>query len=336
VVTATGAVACVSTAPLVTALGASINYAQVEVGSTFWTPRFTLDYKITEDHLVYASVGLGKKPGGLSPLSGVQNAATNTYDPEEMWVYEVGAKTTWLEGRLVVNGALYFQDYGEKQVSVTQTIPDPPFTATRVVNAAAAEVKGLEVEVNAAPTDFFSMAASYTYNDGEYKEFTDISNSASGLSRAAVAQPNNACREVIRVGTGSRCVVDYSGNKLEGAPKHSVQLGGQVRGDISADLGWFVDADARYQSKRFTSFENSLVMDSYVTVDLRAGVEKESWTVTAYVNNLFDDDTLKASAVYIQDWGTSFIAPRSTAVTSLASAVLPDKRQFGVRASLNF
>ncbi|MDX2225244.1 MAG: TonB-dependent receptor, partial [Rhodospirillaceae bacterium] len=198
------------------------------------------------------------------------------------------------------------------------------------------EVKGLEVEVNAAPNDFFSMAASYTYNDGEYKEFTDISNSASGLSRAAVAQPENACREVIRVGTGSRCLVDYSGNKLEGAPKHSVQLGGQVRGDISADLGWFMDADARYQSKRFTSFENSLVMDSYVTVDLRAGVEKEAWTVTAYVNNVFNDDTLKASAVYIQDWGTSFIAPRSTAVTSLASAVLPDKRQFGVRASLNF
>jgi outer membrane receptor protein involved in Fe transport len=334
---ADGTLSCANTAlPLVTALTTSTGYTQVSVGSAFVTPRFTLDYKATDDALLYASVGLGKKPGGLSPLSGVQNAATNTYDPEEMWVYEVGAKTTWMDGRLQLNGALYYQDYAKKQVSVTQTTTVSPFTITRVVNAAKAEVKGLELDANLAPTDFFSASISYTYNDGQYKDFSDISNSASGISRATIAQPVNACKSVIAVGTGSRCVVDYSGNRLEGAAKHSLQLGGEIRGDVAADLQWFFDADARFQTKRFTSFENSLSMDSFWTADVRGGLRHDDWSITAYVNNVFNDDTIKASAVYIQDWSTSYIAPRNNSITSLASGILPDRRQLGVRASLNF
>jgi outer membrane receptor protein involved in Fe transport len=194
------------------AIGPSVGFTQISVGSAFVTPRFTLDYKATDDLLVYASAGLGKKPGGLSPLSGVASAATNTYDPEQMWVYEVGAKSTWLDGRLVLNGAAYFQDYSKKQVSVTLATDVPPFTITRVVNAAKAEVKGIELDANIAPTDNFSMNVSYTFNDAKYKDFTDLSNSASGISRATIAQPVNACKEVVRVGTGSRCLVDYSGN----------------------------------------------------------------------------------------------------------------------------
>jgi iron complex outermembrane recepter protein len=336
VVNANGTLSCTSTAPLLNAIGPSVGFTQISVGSAFVTPRFTLDYKATDDLLVYASAGLGKKPGGLSPLSGVANAATNTYDPEEMWVYELGAKSTWLDGRLVLNGAAYFQDYSKKQVSVTLATDVAPFTITRVVNAAKAEVKGFEFDANIAPTDNFSMNISYTFNDAKYKDFTDLSNSASGISRATIAQPVNACKEVVRAGTGSRCLVDYSGNKLEGAPKHSLQVGGELRGEVSADVQWFLDADARFQTKRFTSLENSLWMDQFITVDMRTGIRHDDWSITAYVNNLFNDDTIKASAVYIQDWSTSFVAPRAGTITSLAAGVLPDKRQVGVRASYNF
>jgi outer membrane receptor protein involved in Fe transport len=108
------------------------------------------------------------------------------------------------------------------------------------------------------------------------------------------------------------------------------------RGEVSADVQWFVDADARFQTKRFTSLENSLWMDQFITVNMRTGVRHDDWSITAYVDNLFNDDTIKASAVYIQDWSTSFIAPRPGTITSLAAGVLPDKRQVGVRASYNF
>lgn len=336
------------TSPLVTGpLTTDVtSFITANVGSVFWTPRFTLDYKASDTALVYASAAMGKKPGGLNPINGIGNAATNannTYEPEEMWVYEIGAKTSWLDNRLLVNGAIYYQDYSKKQVSISFINPNsnpPGLLNTRTVNASSASVKGFELEINAAPTDQLSLNASYTYNDGKYDSFQDISSTVSTIARAAVHNPAQACTP-ITVQTSAttsavRCVIDYSGNKLEGAPKHNVVMGGELRGDVSADLGWFFDADARYQTDRFTSFENSLKMGTYWMVDLRIGLKSDKWSITGYVNNLFDDDHLKSTAVYVSNWNLSFISPRTFGVVSGASALLPDKRLFGVRANVNF
>jgi outer membrane receptor protein involved in Fe transport len=325
----------------------------IVVPSDFWAPRFTLDYKPNDDILVFASAALGKKPGGFSSLAafpanvgGVQlpNAQQpNVYKPEEMWSYELGAKTEWMDGRLQVNGSVYYLDYSKKQVSITfvdpNSTPVPNQLATRVVNAAKARVKGFEVDIAAAPTETVSLSASYTYNDGKYKDFTDIQTGVSAISRAVVRNPN-ACTVIVVQGA-NRCQLNYSGYALEGAPKSSLTMGGEIRGELSGDWGWFVDADARYQSKRYTSFENSLVMDSYWLFDFRAGVQNDDWSVTAYVENAFDDDTMKASAVYIQPWQIAYLlstgrTPIATQAPSAASGLLPDKRLFGVRASFNF
>ena len=329
----------------------------IVVPSSFWTPRFTLDYKVNDDVLVFASAALGKKPGGYStlaafPANAVVNGVStqlpndqqsNVYKPEEMWSYELGAKTEWMDGKLQMNGSVYYLDYSKKQVSITfvdpNSTPVPNQLAARVVNAAAARVKGFELDINAAPTENVSLTASYTYNDGKYKDFTDINSGASAISRAVFNNPNACSVQVI---TGAnRCVINYSGNKLEGSPKSSLTMGAEVRGDLSGDWGWFADTDVRYQSSRYTSFENSLIMDPYWTVDLRAGLQNDSWSLTAYVENAFDDDTMKASAVYIQPWQIAFLlaqgrTPIATQAPSAASGLLPDKRQFGIRASFNF
>jgi outer membrane receptor protein involved in Fe transport len=121
-------------------------------------------------------------------------------------------------------------------------------------------VKGLELEINAAPTEQISLSFNYTYYDGQYKNVQDINSGVSAVSRAAFNNPN-ACTVQMIYGA-NRCVIDYSGSRLEGSPKHSLQMGGEVRGQVSTDNEWFVDTDVRFQTKRFTSFENSLVMDS--------------------------------------------------------------------------
>ncbi|MBL8629453.1 MAG: TonB-dependent receptor [Rhodospirillaceae bacterium] len=344
---ANGTLSCLSTANQVAPQNGTLltvaGDTRVEVGSVFWAPRFAMDYKIDADSMVYASVGMGKKPGGLSTIqNALGTATTNIYDPEQMWVYELGSKNTWLDGKLQANGAIYYQDYSKKQVSITQEVPltvNPLGVLTRVVNAAKASVKGLELDLLAQPTEMLTLRASYTYNDGEYKDFKDISNTISVISRANV-RSGDSCANTVSTTVGTtttvRCVVDYSGYRLEGASRHSLQGGFSLQGDISADLSWFTDTDIRYQSKRYTSFENSLYMDPYWLVDLRAGVKTDTWNLTAYVNNLFNDDTIKATAVYLQAWNVSYQAPRPTTLLSLASGTLPDKRQFGLRASVNF
>ena len=272
-------------------------------------------------------------------VGGIANA--NRYEPESMWVYEVGAKTNWLDNKLQINGAIYYEDYSQKQVSLTVVDPVTQILTLKTVNAAKASVKGLEVDMVAAPTEYLSFNIAYTYNDGKYNEFIDLQSGASAISRAAINNPNSCT--VVAVGTPAqnRCQISYKGNQLEGSPKHSLQLGGEVRGDITADLGWLVDGDVRYTSNRFTSFENYLYMEPYWLMDLRAGVKTKRFTITAYVNNLFNDDTMKASAVAVQNWSLAYLTnsgrtPLSVQAPSSALALLPDKRQFGVRGSYNF
>ena len=313
----------------------------------YWTPRYTIDYKASQDLLVFASAAQGKKPGGLSALGGISNVAANIYEPEEMWAYEIGAKSSWLGNRLQVNGAIYYQDYSKKQVSITfvdpNSLPTPNLLSSRVVNAAKADVKGFEVEVLAAPTDNLSLNASYTYNDGKYGQFTDIQNGVAAISRAALVRSNPCTIVQVLVGTSlqNRCQLSYAGNQLEGSPKHSLVVGGELRGEFGSGLKWFADADARYQSSRFTSFENSLKMDAYSLVDVRFGVRRDNWSATAFVNNVFDDDTMKASAVFIQNYSLAYIretgrTPIASQAPSGARAILPDRRSIGIRLSYDF
>lgn len=340
--TGTAAVSPQTAAQLLALLTTSTpRYAQVE--SSFTTPRVSLDYKFAPGRMAYLSYAEGKKPGGLSPLTGIANLAANTYLPEELAAYEIGAKTNWLDNRLQLNAAIYYQDYSKKQVSITFVDPASGQLTTQVVNAASASVKGFELELNAAPTADWSLTASYTYNDGKYEDFIDIQTGVSAISRAVVNNPS-ACTVIVVAGS-NRCAISYAGNRLEGAPKSSLLMGTEVRGNWRDGMDWFFNVDTRYQSDRFTSFENSLVMDAYWMADVRFGLKSgKKWTVTAYVNNLFDDDTLKASAVYIQDWNIAYAAgaagtvrtPIAAQAPSGARAVLPDRRQLGLRASFNF
>jgi len=308
-------------------------YLAAQVESTFWTPRATIDFKATDDALLYATVAQAKKPGGYASIGGGSTLADNVFDEESMWVYEGGAKTEWLDNRLQANLAAYYQDFSKKQVQVVVINELTGLPTTKTVNAAKARVKGLEADIIAAPSENVSFNVGYTFNDAKYKNFKDITNSVSTVTRAG-----NCTIKTVTLASGAqsqRCIVDYSGRRLEGAPKHNVQLGGEVRGTVSADLGWFIDAESRYQSNRFTTFENTLEIPSYWNVDLRIGVRTDKWSITSYVNNIFNDDHLKANAVYIPNWNISFLPPRNTVISG-ASALLPDKRQFGVRANATF
>ncbi len=308
-------------------------YLAAQVKSDFWTPRVTIDFKATDDALLYASFAQAKKPGGYASIGGGSTLADNVFDEESMKVYEAGAKTEWMDNRLQFNMATYFQDFAKKQVQVVVINELTGLPTTKTVNAAKAEVKGFEIDAQAAPTDNVSFTLGYTYNDAKYKNFKDVTNSVSTVTRAG-----NCTVTTVRLASGAqaqRCIVDYSGRRLEGAPKHNVQLGGELRGDMGGGTQWFVDAESRYQSSRFTTFENTLKVPSYWNVDMRIGVRTGGWSITTYVNNIFNDDHLKANAVYIPNWNISFLPPRNTVISG-ASALLPDKRQFGIRANATF
>ncbi|WP_454715611.1 TonB-dependent receptor [Caulobacter segnis] len=127
-----------------------------------FTPKVGLEFKATPDVLLYASVGKGFKSGGFNARPLNDASEVTEYQPETLLTYEAGAKTAWLDRRLILNVAGYFSDYQDIQVTVNQT------PRNFVANAAAGEVKGVEVELQARPTANWSFNFGGGYMDAKY------------------------------------------------------------------------------------------------------------------------------------------------------------------------
>jgi outer membrane receptor protein involved in Fe transport len=106
------------------------------------TGRFTLDWQVGEDTLVYGSIARGYKGGGFNPPAPA-GAPTGliqpTFDPEYVDSLEFGSKSTLMDGRVSLNTAAFYYDYQNYQVSrtINQTV------ATENLDA---EITGLEFE----------------------------------------------------------------------------------------------------------------------------------------------------------------------------------------------
>jgi len=125
-----------------------------------------VDYDATEELLLYAKYSRGFRSGGFNARPGNPNAV-NIYDPEYVNVYEAGLKSDLLDRRLRLNLAVYLTDYEDYQAQVNQ-IGDA-FT-TRTLNAAEAEVGGVELEFNALLSAWLRLDGSFAYTDAEIEE----------------------------------------------------------------------------------------------------------------------------------------------------------------------
>ena len=81
--------------------------------------RLGFDYQLSNDTMIYAFYSRGFKPGGFNPAIPPAFQATSafTFDSEEVGSMEFGAKSVLADGRLLVNGAVFFYDYTGLQVT---------------------------------------------------------------------------------------------------------------------------------------------------------------------------------------------------------------------------
>ncbi|MSO98884.1 MAG: hypothetical protein EXR11_11815 [Rhodospirillaceae bacterium] len=308
--------------------------------SEFTTPRFTVEYKFNDSGMVYASAGKGQKPGGvLSLLAGtVVNVGgvpdsldyTNTkFLEERLWVYEFGLKSDWLDGRVRTNADVYYQDFKFKQESGTRVGPDG-LPIPGPANAEKARVKGFEFDGSAAITDIVRLSVGYTYIDSIYKKFKAQQTTASNIALGGNCT-------VVRPATGNPfCSVDYAGKALALSPKHSFNTSLEFKDEAFTDVDWFVEIDTRYVGRRFTTFDNATILNSFFTTDIRVGLSADHWQLTGYVNNVSKNDALRQGGVGLPDFTSGFIIPTNPGLSSGFLANLPDKRQFGLRASYTY
>lgn len=224
------------------------------------TPRFAVEYFLDEDSLLYASVTRGFKSGGFT-FNGFQS----TFDPEFVWAYEGGMKTTFFDRHVQANLSIFYYDYSDLQVSKLEN------NAGVITNAADATIWGGELEVIAKPTEFIDLSVGLAYLQAEFDEFL-------------TEDPSNP-----QFGT-----IDLADNNLTRSPEFSANVGLQFYYPI-AELGELrLRADYQYQSRSFfTAFNRNLsAQDNFSLVNARLSYTSadDKWEVAVFVKNAFDEE----------------------------------------------
>ncbi|MDE2304535.1 MAG: TonB-dependent receptor [Gammaproteobacteria bacterium] len=231
------------------------------------TPKFDLSYQATPDQMYYVTVARGFRPGGGNqpmpnfPLMtqaltqiGFPNGAPLGYAPDSVWSYEGGAKLKLLDGRAVVDAAVYYENWNNIQLEAL------PADYPLFVNAGNARIKGAELEIRALLGAGWEMAMGAGETDGS------LSNSEHGFV-AGQRLP-----EVAKFSGNVRLTYNHP---LGDATLHSL-------------------LETTYMGSRVdTTFPQGVTdtqtpLSPYALTNLRVGMRWDKFDVTAFATNVFD------------------------------------------------
>jgi len=128
------------------------------------TGKLALTHDLTDASMIYGSVSTGYKAGGYGTQPPSFETAVTPYNEENVINYEIGAKAEWLNRRLRTNIALFRMDHDD-----IQTQDFAPSGAVVYGNAGKAKTSGIELEIQAAVTENFSIIGSFADYSGDYK-----------------------------------------------------------------------------------------------------------------------------------------------------------------------
>jgi iron complex outermembrane recepter protein len=250
--------------PNLPAPGSAYGYS-ASLAHTAWTPKLGLELKLADDGLAYVSATRGFKSGGFNPSATATNSG---YAPEYAWSYEAGWKGVPMNGRSRFALSVFVTDYTDLQVQTPIGIG-----VFDIRNAAAATIKGLEIENTTRLGRGVEAGGYVAWLDATYDRYIAVNN-------AGV--------------TG-----DVSGNRLNNAPEWSGRLWIEWAADVGRGRRMSLAADATAQSTVFyTPFNDAIQRQSaYGLLGARGeyGPSSRRWAVALYARNLTDTDYVNAT-----------------------------------------
>ncbi len=305
--------------------------SEFSVDTTATLPRVLLRYAINDQTRLFANYAKGNQPTQgyatffqLTPAQqavALANGVTPVAPEAEVENYEIGIKHRASDGSWYLNASLYYLEWVGRQGlrtiqidlngdGIIQTGAAPVGETFNVVPFAAGDsnTKGIEVDGAYQLGERWTLGGSAGYADTEITK---------------------ALNEAVPLRFFGR--TDSAGFLFPLVPKLTAAAFAQYEAPLADERSWFLRTDMTYIGKRYDSILNLAYVPGQVRTNLRAGLRGGSWEVTAFIDNLFDDDTLEASR-YQSDSATD---PFFFQLAS-SEAVLANKRQFGVTATYRF
>ncbi|MES2624680.1 MAG: TonB-dependent receptor [Pseudomonadota bacterium] len=142
--------------------------------------RVAANYQIDDNLMVYTSAATGYKSGGVNPRPFFPQQL-NVFEPETLLSYEVGFKSTLLDSSLRLNGAVFYTNYEDIQLTLNEcevpTFIDPDGISApcaKPANVGNADIKGVELEVEYFFTEDLFVDAAISTLDFKYTEINPL------------------------------------------------------------------------------------------------------------------------------------------------------------------
>ena len=251
------------------ALNTAFNYDEAVSAADSWnevTGDITPEWQINRDALAYFRYARGYRSGGfgasIPTLNSAQIAAgvvpyIPVVEPEYLDAYELGLKSTWLDGTLNINSAVFYYDHKDIQLNVQAPNPlnliNPP-SGSFSQNASQGEIKGLELEAHWVPTANLQLRAAYSLVDARYVDFYPL------LSVSGVTQ-----------------TVDRSGNRYFRTPKHQFSVDAQYRIPTDSAGTYILSTDWVYRSHQYYDAARQGAAQGEVARALDGNVYQREW-----------------------------------------------------------
>ena len=264
-----------------------------------FNPLVNVEYDINDDMMGYISYTTGFKAGGFDPRSnsvgsfstpdpfGDAPAEPNPFqwfefEEERAVAYELGLKTTLLDGRGEFNAAVYRTEYEDLQISQYDGR-----VGFNVGNAKETIVQGLEIDGRWALTENLGASYGFSWLDFEYTDFFN--------GNCYAGQPGQHT-DVNGDGTFDLC--DYTGKRGVYTPDYTLNASLDYRRPLfdGIDLKGFIDWQRVDGHNVHVNLDPRGEIDAYNVVNARIGFDADRWSVALLGRNLLDEYIVAYSA----------------------------------------
>lgn len=223
------------------------------------TPYASINYRWTPDVMSYLSYSEGYKSGGYEQRLAPGTPEVPRFDPEYLRMFELGLKSTLLEGRMSLAAALFHADYTDMQITVVDGV------APTMTNAGDATIQGAELEIAWRPVPGFILNANAGYIDAHYDRLTE---------RAL----------------NSGVTLD---NALPNTPEFQAAVGAQYGIDLGEKWSLTPRVDWAHRSFLYVDSANSPLLRqddvSLLNASLSLATRDDRWLITLSGRNLTDE-----------------------------------------------
>jgi len=231
-----------------------------------WQPKATLSWRPTDRQTYYLTASTGYRPGGFNPTGNPSH-----FTSEYLRNYEAGWKTVQLDGRVRINGAVFYDtDHGYQYFDVFRTGNGTSFAQVNQ-NINLVVIRGAELETQWYPLERWLLFANAGYADSHIERLAGVP-ACEGLSAAQLQAVDYGCH-----GTYTPYLTPWNGS-----------VGTQFERPLTAGLSLVGRVELNLYGSKYWEVNNIAVQRPKQYLNLRAGIQSGRWSVWLWGKNVTD------------------------------------------------